>query len=229
MLYFYHPNSIPIQTSILVLQNSMGKAITLPNCSIWYQLIYMCLQIMTCCHQSHSGPKLLSFIPCLLVHIFKFIHVSHSIVHDIMILSVDKLPYPWKHTRDNEFIPCANGVYPMVEKKFLKKAHLLLHSGLNYCINTVVLGRGCMIGSSQQSRLALHGIRLSSSWWCYQMETFSALLAFCAGNSPVTGEFPAQRPVTHAFDVSFDLCLNKQLCKQSWGWWFEMPSVITSL
>ena len=31
--------------------------------------------------------------------------------------------------------------------------------------------------------------------WRHQMETFSALLAFCAGNSPVTGEFPAQRPV----------------------------------
>ena len=28
-----------------------------------------------------------------------------------------------------------------------------------------------------------------------QMKTFSALLAFCAGNSPVTGEFPSQRPV----------------------------------
>ena len=25
------------------------------------------------------------------------------------------------------------------------------------------------------------------------MKTFSALLAICAGNSPVTGEFPAQR------------------------------------
>ena len=32
--------------------------------------------------------------------------------------------------------------------------------------------------------------------------TFSALLAFCAGNSPVPGEFPAQRPVTRSFDVS---------------------------
>ena len=28
------------------------------------------------------------------------------------------------------------------------------------------------------------------------METFSALLALCAGNSPVPGEFPAQKPVT---------------------------------
>ena len=33
------------------------------------------------------------------------------------------------------------------------------------------------------------------------METFSALLAICAGNSPVIGEFPAQRPVTRSFDV----------------------------
>ena len=56
------------------------------------------------------------------------------------------------------------------------------------------------------------------------METFSALLAICAGNSPVNGEFPAQRPVTQSFDVFFDLRLNKQLSKQCWGWWFETPS-----
>ena len=37
------------------------------------------------------------------------------------------------------------------------------------------------------------------------METFSALLAICAGNSPVSGEFPAQRPVTRSFDVFFDV------------------------
>ena len=40
------------------------------------------------------------------------------------------------------------------------------------------------------------------------METFSALLAICAGNSPVPGEFPTQRPVTRSFDVFFDLGLN---------------------
>ena len=34
------------------------------------------------------------------------------------------------------------------------------------------------------------------TWWRHQMETFSALLAICAGNSPVPGEFPTQRPVT---------------------------------
>ena len=51
------------------------------------------------------------------------------------------------------------------------------------------------------------------SWWRHQMETFSALLTICAGNSPVTGEFPAQRPVTRNFDVFFDL-----ICAQINGW-----------
>ena len=41
------------------------------------------------------------------------------------------------------------------------------------------------------------------------METFSALLAFRVGNSPVTGEFPAQRPVMWSFDVFFYLRLNQ--------------------
>ena len=41
------------------------------------------------------------------------------------------------------------------------------------------------------------------------METLSALLALCAGNSRVTGEFPAQRPVTRIFGVLFDLRLEK--------------------
>ena len=45
------------------------------------------------------------------------------------------------------------------------------------------------------------------------METFSALLAICAWNSAVPGEFPAQRPVTRSFDVFFDLRLNKRLSK----------------
>ena len=60
-------------------------------------------------------------------------------------------------------------------------------------------------------------------WWRHQMKTFSALLALCAGNSPVTGEFPSQRPVTRSFDVLIDLHLNKHLSKQSWCWWFETP------
>ena len=61
-------------------------------------------------------------------------------------------------------------------------------------------------------------------WWRHQMETLSELLAICADNSPVPGEFPAQRPVTRSFDVFFDLRLNKRLRKQSWGWLFETLS-----
>ena len=52
------------------------------------------------------------------------------------------------------------------------------------------------------------------TWWRHQIETFSALLAFCAGNSPVPGEFLTQRPVTRSFDVFFDLRLNKLLRKK---------------
>ena len=62
------------------------------------------------------------------------------------------------------------------------------------------------------------------SWWRHEMETFSASLALCEGNSPATGEFPSQRPVTRGFDVFFDLRLNKRLSKQSKRWWFEPPS-----
>ena len=61
-------------------------------------------------------------------------------------------------------------------------------------------------------------------WWRHQIETFSALLALCAGNSPVPGELPAQRPVTRSFDVFSDLRSNKRLNKQWWGWWFETQS-----
>ena len=52
---------------------------------------------------------------------------------------------------------------------------------------------------------------------------FSALLALCAGNFPVTGEFPSRRSVTRSFNVFFALRLNKRLSKESCGWWFETP------
>ena len=53
---------------------------------------------------------------------------------------------------------------------------------------------------------------------------YDALLAICARNSPVIGEFTAQRPVTRSFDVFFDLRLSKRLSKQPWGWCFETLS-----
>ena len=57
----------------------------------------------------------------------------------------------------------------------------------------------------------------------HEMETFSALLAFSAGNSPVTGEFPSQLSVMRSFGVFFGLGLHRRLSKQSIHWWFETP------
>ena len=66
----------------------------------------------------------------------------------------------------------------------------------------------------EQLRLASICISLyKNSWWRPPMETFSALLDFCVENSPVTGEFPSQRPVSQSFDAFFDLCLSKPLSK----------------
>ena len=83
-----------------------------------------------------------------------------------------------------------------------------------------------VISSEEKSceQLSISEVVLNKTWWRHEMETFSALLAICAGNSPVTGEFHAQRPVTRSFDIFFDLSLNKRLNKQSWGWWYETPS-----
>ena len=80
------------------------------------------------------------------------------------------------------------------------------------------------LGRLQSTATVMHTLCWLLSLWRHRMETFSALLALCAGNSPVTDEFPSQRPVTWSFIVFFDLRLNKRLSEQSWGWWFDTPS-----
>ena len=79
------------------------------------------------------------------------------------------------------------------------------------------LTQGQVYGSPWGCRL------IGISWWRHQMEKKIRLTGLCAGNSPVTGEFPAQRPVTHSFDVFFGLRLSQQLSKHWRHWWFEMP------
>ena len=61
------------------------------------------------------------------------------------------------------------------------------------------------------------------AYWRHQMEKLSALLAICAGNSPVTGEFPDKGQWHGALMLSL-VCLNNRIGKQWWGWWFETPS-----
>ena len=59
----------------------------------------------------------------------------------------------------------------------------------------------------ERALVQMMACRRFEPWWRHQMETVSALLALCAGKSPVSGEFPAQRQVTRSFDVFFDLRL----------------------
>ena len=49
---------------------------------------------------------------------------------------------------------------------------------------------------------------------CHGMETFSALLALCEGEPPVTGGFSSQR----ASDAGFDVSLNRRLNNNRVAW-----------
>ena len=98
---------------------------------------------------------------------------------------------------------------------------LLLHWQLDIRINVPVPVMQPWREISNQPIRNHNKTQLTNTWWRHQMETFSALLAICAGNSPVHGEFPTQRPVTRSFDVFCDLPLHNRLSKQSWGWWLE--------
>ena len=112
-------------------------------------------------------------------------------------------------------LPCAYGMTPRHQAYMINT-----HPNDNNCCwpCSILCSVNCEVGF-----IASHAHCKDHSrfpWWRHPMETFSALLAICAGNSPVTGEFPAQRPVTRSYDVFFDLRLNKRLSKQSWAWWF---------
>ena len=56
---------------------------------------------------------------------------------------------------------------------------MLSHNWLYWYINIIIVDE---VGNNI--------LNYVKPWWRYQMETFSALLAICAGNSPVPGEFP---------------------------------------
>ena len=62
-------------------------------------------------------------------------------------------------------------------------------------------------------QLKIHHIEIDTCWR-HQMETYSASLALCAGNSPAPDEFPAKRPVAQSFDVFFDLRPNRRFSKR---------------
>ena len=81
-----------------------------------------------------------------------------------------------------------------------------------------------------------NAVRTRASWWCHQMEGFSALLAVCAGDSPVTGEFPSQGPVARSLDVFIDghsyIMYQGQTCWCSAfarSWWRHQMEIFSAL
>ena len=54
----------------------------------------------------------------------------------------------------------------------------------------------------------------AAQWWCDDIETISALLAFCSGNPLVTGSFP------HKGASKAELWFSKILDQQLSWWWF---------
>ena len=155
----------------------------------------------------------------------------------------DDLHVPW----------VTSGRLPAKTTAFFDNAHSTLQSGIEieifqkFC-PTIISKNSCFVfclfvlyfvfadrfndGACRQAVIVMASLVVAdhyckthcNSWWRHQMELFSTLLALCAGNSLVTGEFPSQRPVTRSFNVFFNLRLNKRESKQSLGWWFDAPS-----
>ena len=59
------------------------------------------------------------------------------------------------------------------------------------------------------------GANMRRSWWRHWMEKFSALLALCEGNQPVTGGFPSQRTVTQSLMISL-ICFWINVWANNW-------------
>ena len=64
--------------------------------------------------------------------------------------------------------------------------HRLKHDGCSR--GAGLFTRGC----SRRTTSGAAGVKWFLPWWRHQMKTFSALLALCTWNSPVTSEFPSQ-------------------------------------
>ena len=82
----------------------------------------------------------------------------------------------------------------------------------------------------QNRKLRSGFLHLWKHLWCHELDDgvikrkhAPRYWPFVGGDSPVTGEFPSQRPMTHSFDVFFDVRLNKCLSTQSRRRWFETP------
>ena len=101
-----------------------------------------------------------------------------------------------------------------------------MHIALYDCINSLMLHMHSSLIKMEYCRVDLWQDLPKARFWIMTSSNGNIFRVTGPlwGNSPATGEFPSQRPVTQSFDVFFDLCLYKRLSKQFWGWWFETPS-----
>ena len=129
--------------------------------------------------------------------------IVYSTVYQAQIVENMKVPRHWPLWRHHVLlfysVRCPK-ISPLATLKSIEKPSVRIYHEL---ISREVLCQKHMMASS---------------------ETFSALLALCAGNSLVTGEFPAQRPVMRSFVSFIDIRLNKRLSNQSRRQRFETPS-----
>ena len=81
------------------------------------------------------------------------------------------------HSRKKRFIPRPNGKHGLRWDEI--EMIVLMHNNYRGIVNPT--------SSNMRFLVSQSSVHL---WWRHQMEAFSALLTLCAGNSPVTGEFP---------------------------------------
>ena len=81
---------------------------------------------------------------------------------------------------------------------------------ITICVHTCNYATEPEKNTFTSSVLSAFGLLRHGSWWCHQMETFSALLALVR---KTTGHrwIPSKRPVTRSFDVTF-------ICARTKGW-----------
>ena len=170
------------------------------------------------CHNEHHGVSNHRRLDCLLNHLLRRTSIKkhQSSASLACLMGVHRSPVDSPHKRGKCFhlvkSTCYCGYVPVDFVYIIQVCWFQWYWGSP----TLPQVNHCMWSNSRK----MH------PWWRHQMKTFSALLALCAGNSMVTGEFPSQRPVTRSFDVIFDLRLGKRLSrrKPSWGWWFKTQS-----
>ena len=145
--------------------------------------------------------------------------ISHNALRHFLTEICTRVHFPaTKWCIVGYLIQCGVCEMGLVFPKYKRHPIIMCPLGRDVCVQNF------MMTSWHGNAFHITGPRIDDACWRHQMETFSALLAICEGNSPVSGEFPAQRPVTLSFHVFFYLRLNKRVSKQWWGWWFETLS-----